>query len=492
MSDDSQKSNTPAKAAGGSNRPGAARATPEPRVLVVDDNDLNRKLLTAVFTASRFDESAVDNGEAALARVVSAPPTVVILDLHMPGIDGLETLRRIKATTPDLPVIMLTSHGEIASAVEATRLGAYDFLTRPIHNDQIVLAVRRAVEHRRLLGEVHELRCKITGGDTLAKLEGQSEGMRRLVHQIRQVAPSTLTVLIQGETGTGKELVARAIHQQSERVAGPFIALDCGAIPENLMESELFGYEKNAFTGATTRRVGHLQLAEGGTLFLDETANLTPATQAKLLRVLQERQVQPLGATRTFPIDVRFIAATHQRLEAQVSNGSFRQDLYFRLAEFTLTLPPLRDRREDIVPLARRLLADACGELRRPPGVLSDDAAEVILRQRWEGNVRELRNTMREVVLCASDTTIQAEDILAVLGKRASAAGPVSSPAPGTFGGGRSLKEIGDGAMAEAERRAITEALQSAQGNKAQAARLLQVDYKTLYNKLKRYGLATP
>ncbi len=466
------------------------RPSGEPRVLVVDDNDLNRKLLAAVFTAAHFTVVAVDNGEAALSRIVADPPSVVILDLHMPGINGLETLRRIKRSAPDLPVIMLTSHGEISSAVEATRLGAYDFLTRPMHNDQLVLAVRRAVEHHRLLGEVHSLRCQITGGDVLPKLEGASEGMRELVHQIRQVAPSNLTVLIQGETGTGKELVARAIHQQSDRVGGPFIALDCGAIPENLLESELFGYEKGAFSGANQRRAGYLQLAEGGSFFLDEAANLSTATQAKLLRVLQERQVQPLGATRTFPLDVRFIAATHQRLEGQVSNGSFRQDLYYRLAEFTLTLPPLRDRREDIVPLARRLLTDACGELRRPPGILSDEAAELILRHPWPGNVRELRNLMRQAVLLGSDPTIHADDIQALL--RGATPAPPSAPTLAPYASGRSLKEIADAAAAEAERKAIIEVLQSTGGNKAQAARLLKVDYKTLYLKLKRHGIVTP
>jgi DNA-binding NtrC family response regulator len=491
MSDDSVKSAT-ARSSAATNRPPAGeRPTVDPVVLVVDDNDLNRKLLTAVFTASHFDVTSVDSGEAALARIAAAPPSVVILDLHMPGINGLETLRRIKLTAPDLPVIMLTSHGEIASAIEATRLGAYDFLTRPIHNDQVVMAVLRAVEHRRLLGEVHALRCKITGGDTLAKLEGQSEGMRRVVRQIRQVAPSALTVLIQGETGTGKELAARAIHQQSERVAGPFVAIDCGAISETLMDSELFGYEKGAFTGATQRKLGQFQLAEGGTIFLDETANLTLGLQAKLLRVLQERQVQPLGAVRAYPIDVRVIAATHERLDAQVSNGTFRQDLYFRLAEFTLALPPLRDRHEDIVPLARRLLADACSEMKRPAAVLSDAAADVILQHPWNGNVRELRNAMRNAVLCAADSTIQVEDIEAVLHRRTSTPPTPRStlppPAAGVIGG-RSLKEIADTAANEAERLAIAEALQSTGNNKTQAAKLLKVDYKTLYNKLKRHG----
>ena len=468
----------------------ARHDTAPPRVLVVDDNDLNRKLLSAVFTAARFDASALDNGEAALARIVAAPPSVVILDLHRPGIDGLETLRRIKLTAPDLPVIILTSHGEIASAVEATRLGAYDFLTRPIHNDQLVLAVRRAVEHRRLLGEVHALRCQITGGDALQRLEGASDGMRELVHQIRQVAPSTLTVLIEGETGTGKELVARAIHQQSERVAGPFVALDCGAIPESLLESELFGFEKGAFTGAHQRRAGYLQLAEGGTLFLDETANLSTTTQAKLLRVLQERQVLPLGASRPHAIDVRFIAATHQHLKGLVAGGSFREDLYYRLAEFTLALPPLRDRGEDIVPLARRLLVEACGELRRPPGALSDAAAEVVRRHPWPGNVRQLRNVMRQAVLCAAGPAIQAEDVHGVLGRSAPA--PALAPSTSNFAAGRSLKEIAEAASADAERQAISEVLQATGGNKSQAARLLRVDYKTLYVKLKRYGMASP
>ncbi len=455
-------------------------------MLVVDDNPTNQRLLAAVFATENFAVSQALEGEAALAQIARDPPSVVILDLHMPGLSGVETLARIRQVAPQVPVIILTSHGEIASAVEATRLGAHDFLTRPIQNDKIVLAVRHAVEHQRLLGEVEDLRRRLTHGDVLAKLVGASEGMRSVVRLIEQGSPSNLTILIQGETGTGKELVARAIHQQSERAHKPFVALDCGAIPETLLESELFGHEKGAFSGANQRRVGHLQLAEGGSLFLDEAANLSMPLQAKLLRVLQERMVQPLGATRAWPIDVRFIAATNDALEAQVSTGRFRQDLYYRLAEFTINVPPLRDRRDDILGLAKGFLTEAASEMRRPVRTFSEAAAVVLREHAWPGNVRELRNVVRQAVLRAAGFTVTPEDLRPVLNRRTPPPEPVTSnPLPP----GASLRDIAESAANAAERRAITEALRVTNGNKSQAARMLKVDYKTLLTKLKRFAL---
>src|SRR5262249_39070559 len=318
-----------------------------------DDTPANRRLLAAVFKTEGFEVTLAEDGRQALAAALAAPPHVAVLDVNMPNMDGLETLEKLKAQLPIVPVIMLTAHGDIPTAVEAIRRGAYDFLTRPINNDKLVVTVRRAIERQELMGEVQTLRQRLTDS-SLARLMGPSAHVRRVIQQVEQVATSLLTVLIQGETGTGKELVARAIHQSSERRAKPFIAIDCGAIPENLLESELFGYEKGAFSGADRRKEGHFQIAGGGTLFLDEIGNLTPATQAKLLRVLQERIVYPLGATKPVPLDVRVIAATNESLDDTIAAGKFRQDLYFRLAEFGIRLPPLRERRDDIRPLAMR------------------------------------------------------------------------------------------------------------------------------------------
>jgi DNA-binding NtrC family response regulator len=464
-----------------------AEPSPPERVLVVDDTAANRRLLAATFEAEGFAVSLAADGPAGLAELKANPPSVVLLDLRMPGMTGIETLTAAKQLAPQLPVIVLTSDGDIASAVEATRLGAFDFLTRPINGDKLVLTVRHAIEMCQLSGEVQDLRRQLSSGAGVARLMGASDAIRKVVRQIQQVAVSAFTVLIQGETGTGKELAARAVHQESARRDKPFIALDCGAIPETLIESELFGYEKGAFTGAMQRRGGHVQRAEGGTLFLDEIGNLSLATQAKLLRVLQERQVQSLGGSRPVPVDVRFIAATNESLLEQVERGRFREDLYFRLAEFTITLPPLRERREDILPIARRFHEETCAELRRSVTAISDEARALLLEHAWPGNVRELRNIMRQAVLQSDGGMLEADQIRPLLTKRS--AKQVMSASVSVLG--RSLKEISNAAVTQAEKQAILEALRSSRGNKSKAARLLKVDFKTLHLKMKRYGLRT-
>jgi len=457
-----------------------------PKILVADDNEMNRRLLSAIFEGQGFAVKLAENGEQALAAIRAEQPWVVLLDLRMPGMDGLETLKKMKSAAPELPVIMLTAHGDLPAAVEAIKLGAYDFLGRPIQNDKLILTVRRALERRQLMGQVQDLRRQLDAAGSLSRFNTAGPEIQKIVRQIQQVAGSTLTVLIQGETGTGKELVARSIHQQSPRAEKPFIAIDCGAIPENLLESELFGYEKGAFSGAERRKEGYFQAAEGGTLFLDEVPNLSTATQAKLLRVIQERQVQPLGGTRTLPMDVRFIAAANDSLDSRVSSGKFRQDLYYRLAEFTILVPPLRERPEDIVVLARRFQEEASVELRRPIRGISEEAAEVLKKHAWPGNVRELRNLIRQATLQAAGPLIEANDVRQVGAKRAPPA-PVPAPGPVSLGG--SLKEISETASAEAEKLAIVAALRASHGNKSKAAKFLQVDYKTLHLKIKRYRL---
>jgi DNA-binding NtrC family response regulator len=453
-------------------------------ILVIDDTAANRRLLAATFAAEGWAVTLAEDGAAGLTAIATQLPAVVLLDLRMPGLSGLETLARARKLAPQLPIIVLTSDGDIASAVEATKLGAFDFLTRPINDEKLVLTVRHALELNRLSGEVRDLRRQLDCGEALGLLTSASAALRKVAQQIQQVAASNLTVLIQGETGTGKELAARAVHQASPRQARPFVAIDCGAIPDALLEAELFGHEKGAFTGATQRRAGHLQVAHGGTLFLDEIGNLPLATQAKLLRVLQERQVQPLGGARAAQIDVRFIAATNDALEGEVEAGRFRQDLYFRLAEFTITVPPLRERREDIVPLAHRFQDEICVELHRTVTTMSDEAARLLQDQPWPGNVRQLRNVVRQAVLQASGIMLEADDLRPLLSRRGSAPAEVAAPTAG-----RSLKEVAEAATTEAETQAIVEALRATRGNKSQAARLLQVDFKTLHVKMRRYGL---
>ncbi len=457
-----------------------------PRVLVVDDNLMNRKLLSAVFESQGFAVTSAEDGEKALAAIAAQVPSAILLDLQMPGLSGTDTLGRIKSIAPQIPVIMLTSHADVPAAVESIKLGAYDFLSRPINNDKLVLTVRRALEHHLLIGQVEGLKRQLDAAGSLARFATGSPAIQQVVEKIQQVAESNLTVLIQGETGTGKELVARSIHQQSGRAKKPFVAIDCGAIPENLLESELFGHEKGAFSGADRRKEGHFQLAEGGSVFLDEVANLPPSIQAKLLRVIQERQLQPLGSSRSIAMDVRFIAAANDALDAQVSAGKFRQDLFYRLAEFTIVLPSLRQRKEDIVPLAKRFQEEASIELRRNVCGISDSVAEILIDHSWPGNVRELRNVIRQSVLQTAGPMIELKDVQHLL-KKHPAQGSISAAISVPLG--VSLKEVAENATVEAEKQAILEALRATRGNKSQAARLLKVDYKTLHVKIKRYQL---
>jgi DNA-binding NtrC family response regulator len=470
--------------------------TRTPKILVVDDTPANLRLLQGIFELEGFTVARAESGEHALASAVDDPPDLVVLDLRMPGIGGMETLSRFKGLTAELPVIMLTSHGEVAEAVEAIKRGAEDFLVRPIQSDRLVLTVRRALERRELKAQVEHLRHLVDRQGYLARLIAPSPRMRELVEQIRQVADSNFTVLIQGETGTGKELVARAIHQESPRADKPFIAIDSGAIPDTLVESELFGHEKGAFSGAERRKEGHFQMANAGTLFLDEVSNLPLPSQPKLLRAIQERQVRTVGSSRALPVDVRIIAATNENLNKHIEKGLFRQDLYYRLAEFVISLPALRERREDILPLARHFLEEASVELKRPGSVVTDSAARLLQAGSWPGNIRQLRNVMRRAALQAPGVTIDARDLQPLLQEVSAVDDEASVPVPfapdtGTtaLADGGSLKDIAKNATEAAEKQAIVEALRVTGGNKQKAAQRLQTDYKTLFVKLKRYGL---
>src|SRR5437899_2304226 len=484
------------------------RAMNQPRVLIVDDDPA---LLQALPETLRLRMGGVtvdtaDSGEAALDRIAARDYDVIVTDIKMPGTDGLTLLAEIRASRPDTPTLMITGHAEHALAIHALRGGAYDFIRKPIDRDYFVASLRRAIEMRELRRRVKEQqlalerhlnelevivekrtrdlreRSKVIESP-LRWLMGPSGQMEKVVQQIKQVADSPLTVLVEGETGTGKELVARAIHQLSARREKPFVAVDCGAIPDTLIESQLFGYEKGAFTGAHQRKAGQFQLAEDGCLFLDEIVNLPLPTQAKLLRALQERQVQPLGGKRPVPVDVRIIAASNVPLEREVRAGRFRQDVYYRLNEFGITLPPLRER-DDILHLANEFLPEAGMELGRPCRKISEAAAQVLLRYRWPGNVRELRNVIRRAILLASDV-IEPEH-LSVLPVDPCPATPLrAAPAPVDS----SLKELGDAAAADAEQQAIRRVLEITKGNKSEAARLLRTDYKTLHVKMKQYGI---
>src|SRR5438046_656625 len=450
-----------------------------------------------------------DSAAAALDRSAARDYDAIVTDIKMPGMDGLELLAEIRTHRPDTPTLVITGHGEHDLVVHALRAGAYDFVQKPIDRDYFVASLRRAIEMRALSRRVKEQQLALERHlneleaivekrtrelretnkvieSPLRFLMGPNGQMEKIVEQIKQVADSPLTVLVEGETGTGKELVARAIHQLSARREKPFVAVDCGAIPDTLIESELFGYEKGAFTGAHQRKEGQFQLAEGGSLFLDEIVNLPLPTQAKLLRALQERQVQPLGSKRPVRVSARIIAASNVPLEREVRAGRFRQDVYYRLNEFGITLPPLRER-DDILHLANEFHPEAGTELGRPCRKISEAAAQVLLRYHWPGNVRELRNVIRRAILLASDV-IEPEH-LSVLpvdpSPETTATALRGEPAPVDS----SLREIAEAAAADAEQQAIRRVLQVTSRNKREAARLLRVDYKTLHLKTKRYSI---
>ena len=440
-------------------------------MLIVEDDPLNQRLLRRIFEGE-FHVRVAPDAPAALLEVEREPPSVVILDRGLPSGDGLELLERLRLTHPDLPVIILTGRADVAGAVRAIQLGAVQYLEKPFDRELLLATVHSAVRRR------------ATSLD-LARSMGPSTAVQQVIAQVAEVAASPYSVLIHGETGTGKELVARAIHEGSPRRTGPFVAVDCGAIPESLLESELFGHERGAFTGADRARPGSFRIAHGGTLFLDELLNLPLALQAKLLRAVQEREVHPIGAAAAAAVDVRIIAASNRPLPEEVKAGRFRSDLYFRIAEFTIVLPSLRERHGDIAHLARRFVREAADELRRPPPPIDADALALLERHGWPGNVLELRNVIRRAVL-ASPRSIAAASVSPLLSDVEQPPAPVLSEPPPP---GRSLREIAEAAACEAERRAIVEALAACHGNRAQTAKRLQVDAKTLYNKIKRYRI---
>jgi DNA-binding NtrC family response regulator len=458
------------------------------RLLVIDDDEASCRLVKATFGVQGLDVRAARDAASGLECVASADrPDVVLLDLRLPDLDGLHVLEQLRSRFPTLPVVMLTASHDVKMAVRATQLGAFDYLTKPIDTDEIVVVVRRALETKALQDEVEQLRQQVGKKrvGNLAAQMGSSALVSAVIEQVQIVAASTFTVLVVGETGTGKELVAQAIHHASDRRRKPFVALDCGAIPEALLESELFGHERGAFTGADRRKPGHFRLAESGTCFLDEVGNLPITLQVKLLRVLESRQVQAVGADRATPMDVRFVAATNHDLQSRVAQGMFRADLYFRLAEYTISLPPLRERLDDIEQLTHRFIEEASVELRRPIQRIASEGLELLKRHQWPGNVRELRNVVRQAVLQTREFMISRGTVQSVL----ATLGGGSTLVPAVPATDRSLKEIVGDAAQTAERQVICETLRATGGNQAQAARVLRTDYKTLYLKMRRHGI---
>ncbi len=448
-------------------------------ILVVDNEHSVRMTLAMLLKGSGHQVLEAAAGRAAIEKLREEPVSLVITDLKMPEVSGLDVLREVKALRPETEVILLTGHGTIESAVEAMRLGAFDYVTKPFEPSELLHRVQNALNHHHLVNEVRLLRQEIREQKGFGRLVGQSSQMHRVAEMISRVAGSDTTILIEGESGTGKELVARAIHGESPRADRPFVAINCNALPETLLESELFGHVRGAFTGATAAKKGLFEEADRGTLFLDEIGDTSPATQIKLLRVLQEREIRRVGSNAPIKIDVRVLAATHRSLEGMVREGRFRDDLYYRLNVVTIPVPTLRERREDIPLLTAHFLEAAAKRAGKAMPVLSQDALNLLLEYPWPGNVRQLENAIERAVLLGAQGTLFPGDFPPSLLRTSSAGGSSASPPKP-----QRLDEV--------ERTHILMTLEELGWNQARAAEVLGIGRNTLWRKLKEYGIQPP
>jgi len=457
------------------------------RIIVADDNDAMRDGMALTLSRQGHEVLGVKGGAECLAAYARRPADVVVTDLRMVPVDGLEVVRRLRDRDPDATVVVVSAHGTIASAVDAMQAGATDFIEKPFPPEVLRARVEKAAEIARERrgarsdrGRAEAMDADQTRERDPSGMVGGSEPMRRALELVRKVAATDATVLVLGESGTGKELVARALHAGSRRAAGPFVSISCAAIPESLLESELFGHERGAFTGAVKKKLGRFELADGGTLFLDEVGELPPAMQVKLLRVLQEQRFERVGGEETVEVEVRVVAATNRDLGAMIKAGAFREDLYYRLAVVPVTLPPLRERPGDVRALCEHFLVKLAPRAGRRVLGLSPEALALLERHRWPGNVRELENALAQALVFAEGEVIQPEDLPE--GLRQAPPAP-ALPVPG---GDRGLNEI----LEELERQLVQAAWQKAGGVKAEAARLLGLGPSALASKLEKHGLA--
>jgi len=450
-----------------------------PRVLVVDDERLIRWSLEQTLAKSGYEVATAADGPAALASVREETPDLVLLDLKLTDVDGIQVLRQLKAQQPTLQVVIMTAYADVGTAVEAMRLGAYDYLPKPIDFDGLAVTLRNALEARQLRQEVRLLREKLSPSH-FDHVVGGSQVMRAVVALSRKVSASgATTVLIQGESGTGKDILAKAVHYESVRADGPFMEITCTAMPETLLESELFGHERGAFTDAKAQKKGLLELAHGGTVFLDEIGDMTAALQAKLLRVLEERRFRRVGGTRDVSVDIRVVAATNRDLRVAVDQGTFRKDLYYRLQVVTITLPSLRERREDIPLLARHFLRYFGREFRKPLPGLVPEAERLLVEYDWPGNVRELRNVIERAMILTEGDTLGLGDLPPEIGSRAGTVQP--APHFALPSGGLVLESV--------ERDFVRQALERTHGNQTRAARLLGLTRDELRYRVRKFDL---
>ena len=462
------------------------------KILLVEDDTAIVAILQRVLTGENYEVFVEKRGDTGLARAKETFFDVVITDLKLPGLSGLDLVRELHSSRPRLPILMVTAHGTTETAIEATQSGAYDYLVKPFEIPELLRLVDEAVAASRLMSEPVQIGA---AGAVRDAIVGNSRAMQSIYKEIGRIADKPVSVLIRGETGTGKELIARAIYQHSNRADAPFVAINCAAIPETLLESELFGHEKGAFTGAESRRIGRFEQADMGTIFLDEIGDMTPGTQVKLMRVLQEKCLQRLGGKETIPVDVRVIAATHRDLETAIKENQFREDLYYRLSVVVLGLPPLRDRKEDIPDLVKFFLRKYGAEFSVENPAIHSDALDFLQAQPWPGNVRELENVTRKILLLAKSYTISSEHVRAALAR-------INPPVPSV---NKSLDEYAEELLTAAQRGELTDAharlqtltervlfnraIELASGNQAKAARWLGISRLTLREKLIQFGL---
>ncbi len=452
-------------------------------VLVVDDEINMQAVMRMILEGAGHAVIIADSGEEALEHAHRPELDVVLTDLKMPGIGGEEFIVRFRKQRPDVPVIVVTAHGTIGSAVKSIQDGAADYLVKPFEPAQLEISVHNAIKLRDILRENEQLKAVVSRTRSNRRMVGESASTKRLLEEIERVAPYKTNVLISGESGVGKELVARTLHELSPRATGPWVAINCSAIPRDLMESELFGYAKGAFTGATQNRSGRFEHAQGGSLFLDEIGDLDLALQAKLLRVVQEREFSPVGSDEVKSLDVRFIAASNRNLKELVQQGKFREDLFYRLDVYNIHVPPLRARRDDIPFLTQSFLKELSKETDKKVDGFSPAALEALERHPWPGNIRELRNTVERALLSCRGEMIDVSDLPSTLQSTASAGDPIA--AAGEQLGAHSL----DDWLADVERRAILRALADCHGVQAHAARQLGITERSLWHRIKKLGI---
>ena len=464
----------------------------KPRILVIDDEAAIRDSLRMILEYEHYDFTGAANGPEGLAAIQRDRPDLVLLDIKMPGMDGMDVLRKIRALDDTLPVVMISGHGTMATAVEAIKAGATDFLEKPLGSERVIVTLHNTLKQQELGRENRELKLAM---ESKYAIVGRSPALMKVLDAVRRAAPTDATVLLLGESGAGKELVARAIHRNSKRAAQRFIQVNCAAIPEELIESELFGHEKGSFTGATEKQIGKFEQADRGTIFLDEIGDMSQKTQAKVLRVLQEQEVERLGSARTIKVDVRVIAATNKHLEDAIQRGEFREDLYFRLNVIPIVVPPLRDRREDIPALVEHF-ARRFSEEHNVRRRFDRTALEALQNYRWRGNIRELRNTVERLIIMSDRETIGVNDLPPEVrdgsntrfdGGQGSAAGALSEGAGARPGGrdGGTLREFKDAS----ERAFLVQKLRENNWNISKTAEVIDTPRSNLYKKLEQYGI---